>query len=154
MAVVQMTNNASLITYGKVYEENKNYVENFRIPKISVQFLRMKNLDPMMSNGEVVDISLDKYYEVILPTYMELSKMLKEDGSKASAIRLFLENLQSIRGAYDKVTISELYKHFFNIQYVKNIRSVLDTEKFYLDKKIRQMKKVLNKFASKREQDL
>ena len=108
----------------------------------------------MMANGEVVDLSLDKYYEVILPTYMELSKLLKEDGSKVSALRLFLENLQSIRGSYDKVTISELYKHFFNIKYVKNIRSVLDTEKFYLDKKIRQMKQVINKYASKKEEDL
>ena len=154
LAVVQMTNSASLITYGKIYEENKNYVENFRIPKIAVNFLRMKNLDVMMASGEVVDLSLDKYYETILPTYMELSKLLKEDGSKVSALRLFLENLQSIRGSYDKVTISELYKHFFTTKYVKNIRSVLDTEKFYLNKKIRQMKQVINKYASKKEEDL
>ena len=155
LAVVQMTNSGSLITYGKVYEENKNYIENFRIPKISVNFLKIKNLDPMMAaNGDIVDISLQNYYEEIIPIYMDLSKLLKEDGSKVSALRLFLENLLSIRDQYDKVTVSELFKHFYTPKYVNNIRSVLNTEKLYLNKKIREMKQIINKYAKESEQDL
>ena len=155
MAVVQMTNSGSLITYGKVYEENKNYIENFRIPKISVNFLKIKNLDPMMAaNGDIVDISLQNYYEEIIPIYMDLSKLLKEDGSKVSALRLFQENLLSIRDQYDKVTVSELFKHFYTPKYVNNIRSVLNTEKLYLNKKIREMKQIINKYAKESEQDL
>ena len=155
MAVVQMTNSGSLITYGKVYEENKNYIENFRIPKISVNFLKIKNLDPMMAaNGDIVDISLQNYYEEIIPIYMDLSKLLKEDGSKVSALRLFQENLLSIRDQYDKVTVSELFKHFYTPKYVNNIRSVLSTEKLYLNKKIREMKQIINKYAKESEQDL
>ena len=155
MAVVQMTNSGSLITYGKVYEENKNYIENFRIPKISVNFLKIKNLDPMMAaNGDIVDISLQNYYEEIIPIYMDLSKLLKEDGSKVSALRLFQENLLSIRDQYDKVTVSELFKYFYTPKYVNNIRSVLSTEKLYLNKKIREMKQIINKYAKESEQDL
>ena len=155
MSVVQMTNSGSLITYGKVYEENKNYIENFRIPKISVNFLKIKNLDPMMAaNGDIVDISLQNYYEEIIPIYMDLSKLLKEDGSKVSALRLFQENLLSIRDQYDKVTVSELFKHFYTPKYVNNIRSVLSTEKLYLNKKIREMKQIINKYAKESEQDL
>ena len=155
LAVVQMTNSGSLITYGKVYEENKNYIENFRIPKISVNFLKIKNLDPLMAaNGDIVDISLQNYYEEIIPIYMDLSKLLKEDGSKVSALRLFLENLLSIRDQYDKVTVSELFKYFYTPKYVNNIRSVLSTEKLYLNKKIREMKQIINKYAKESEQDL
>ena len=155
LAVVQMTNSGSLITYGKVYEENKNYIENFRIPKISVNFLKIKNLDPMMAaNGDIVDISLQNYYEEIIPIYMDLSKLLKEDGSKVSALRLFQENLLSIRDQYDKVTVSELFKYFYTPKYVNNIRSVLSTEKLYLNKKIREMKQIINKYAKESEQDL
>ena len=155
LAVVQMTNSGSLITYGKVYEENKNYIENFRIPKISVNFLKIKNLDPLMAaNGDIVDISLQNYYEEIIPIYMDLSKLLKEDGSKVSALRLFQENLLSIRDQYDKVTVSELFKYFYTPKYVNNIRSVLSTEKLYLNKKIREMKQIINKYAKESEQDL
>ena len=154
MAVVQMTNSGSLITYGRIYEENKHYVENFRIPKISTAFLRERNIDPLMANGEVIDLSQKNYYEQIIPLYIELSKMLKEDGSKASALRLFLENIKSIRNEYNKLTVSELFKNFFIAKNVQNIRSVLDTEKYYLDKKIREMKIILNKYAREKEHDL
>ena len=37
---------------------------------------------------------------------------------------------------------------------MQNIRSVLDSEKHYLDKKIREMKKIFNKYAQERNKDL
>ena len=61
-------------------------------------------MEYLLANSQIVDISLKKYYELILPDYIELSKILREDGSKVSALRLFLENLESIRSAYDKIT--------------------------------------------------
>ena len=101
LAVVQMTNCDSLITYGKIYEENKNYIENFRISKIYMDYLKELNLNPLIGDGEIIDLSQDKYYEKALPFYIELSRLLKEDGSKASTIRLFLGNLKSIRNSYN-----------------------------------------------------
>ena len=155
IAVVQMTNSNSLITYGKIYEENKNYIENFFIPVISIDYLRQLNLDPLlMEDGEAIDLTQDYYYEKVLPFYKKLSKILKEDGSKPSALRLFLENMKYIRNSYNKITVSELFKNFYNAQTVQNIRSVLDTEKHYLDKKIREMKKIFNKYNQERQSNL
>ena len=153
ISVVQMQNSNSLITYGKIYEENKHYIESFKISKMFPNFIREKNMDPFLASPEIIDISEKNYYKKILPTYTELSVRLKEDGSKPSALRLFLENMQSIRKTYDTITPSVLYKHFFQTKYVLNVKSVLDTEKYYLDKKIREMKILINKVASKKEID-
>ena len=154
MAVVQMSDSGFFITYGKVFEENKYFVENFRIHKIGQNFLREQKLDPLMATGEIIDITEKNYYEKVIPDYIEISKALKEDGSKASALRLFLENIKSIRESYNKITVSDLFKNFFNAKTVQKIRSVLDTEKYYLDKKIREMKKIVNKYARERQHDL
>ena len=139
-----MPNSGSYMTYGRVYEENKDYVETFKIPKVCVAFLKEKKLDPLMATTEIVELTGQKFYLEALQSYQEISLSLKEDGSKISALRLFLENMKLVRKEYDKVTPSVLYKTFFQTKYVKNIKSILDTEKRYLDKKIRQMKKVIN----------
>ena len=144
ISVVQMPNSGSYMTYGRVYEENKDYVETFKIPKVCVAFLKEKKLDPLMATTEIVELTGQKFYLEALQSYQEISLSLKEDGSKISALRLFLENMKLVRKEYDKVTPSVLYKTFFQTKYVKNIKSILDTEKRYLDKKIRQMKKVIN----------
>ena len=92
LSVVEMTNSGYFITFGKVFEENKNFVENFGIAKINQNFLAEKKLDPLMATGELIDLNEKNYYEKVIPEYIEISKALKEDGSKASALRLFLEN--------------------------------------------------------------
>jgi hypothetical protein len=153
ISVVQMQNSNSLITYGKVYNENKHYVESFKIAKVFTNFLREKKLDPFLASTEIVDLTEKNYYKQILPIYTDLSIHLKEDGSKTSALRLFLENMQSIRKTYDTITQSVLYKNFFQTKYVLNVKSVLDTEKYYLDKKIRELKILINKVAANKELD-
>ena len=154
MAVVQMTNSNSLIFYGKIYEENKNYIEDFLISKISRDYLKQLNLDTLIGDGDAIDITQKKYYEKVLPFYTKLSRLLKEDGSKASALRLFLENMKSIRNSYNKSTISELNKLFYNTKTAEHIKSVLDSEKHYLDKKIREMEKIFNKYNQERQSNL
>ena len=147
ISVVQMPNSGSYITYGRIYEENKDYVETYKIPKVCVSFLKEKKLDPLMATNEIVELTGRKFFEEALQTYQEISLSLKEDGSIVSALRLFFENMKLVRKEYDTVTPSVLYKTFFQTKYVKNIKSILDTEKRYLDKKIRQMKKVINEAA-------
>ena len=151
ISVVQMQNSNSLITYGRVYNENNHYVESFKIAKVFTNFLREKKLDPILASTEIVDLTKKNYIKKILPLYTDLSIHLKEDGSKPSALRLFLENMQSIRKEYDTITPSVLYKNFFQTKYVLNVKSVLDTEKYYLDKKIRELKILINKVAANKE---
>lgn len=78
---------------------------------------------------------MKKYYEKVVDSYKEISKLVKEDGSKISALNLFLENMKCIRDEYDKVTYKDLNKHFFKFEYVNNVKSVLDTEKIISIKK-------------------
>jgi hypothetical protein len=154
MAIVQIPNSDSLIFHGKTYEENKNYIETFRISISSDDYLKQLNLKPIPGVGEIVDLAQNKYYEKILPFYTELSRQLKKDGSKASALGLFLDNMKSIRNSYNNITISELSENFYNAETVQNIISVLDTEKNYLDKKISEIEKIIKIDAQERQNDL
>ena len=151
LAMVQMPNSNTLLSNGKVFEENKDLVESFRIAIISPVFLKSKNLNIFLANNEMVDLSEKKYYEKVVDSYKEISKLVKEDGSKISALNLFLENMKCIRDEYDKVTYKDLNKHFFKFEYVNNVKSVLDTEKNYLDKKIKELRRIINKLAGIKE---
>jgi hypothetical protein len=151
LAMVQMPNSNTLLSNGKVFEENKDFVESFRIAQISPVFLKKKNLNIFLSNNEMIDLSEKKYYEKVVESYKEISKLVKEDGSKISALKLFLENMKSIREEYNKITYKDLNKHFFKLEYINNIKSVLDTEKNYLDKKIKQLRRIINKLAGIKE---
>ena len=144
LAVVEMTNMASLIVYGRIYEENNNFLETFKISKISPIFLRSKNMNLMLSNSNLMDLMKPKFYDEVIPDYMELSKMMNGDGSSVSALKLLVENIEEFRKQYDDVTTSVLMKNFFDTEIVYNIKSVLDTEKNFLDKKIKQLKKIVS----------
>ena len=151
LAMVQMPNSNTLLSNGKVFEENKDFVESFRIAQISPVFLKKKNLNIFLSNNEMIDLSEKKYYEKVVESYKEISKVVKENGSKISALNLFLENLKCIREEYNKITYKDLNKHFFKLEYINNVKSVLDTEKNYLDKKIKQLRRIINKLAGIKE---
>ena len=144
LAVVQMTNMGSFITYGKTYEENKNFLESFKISKISALYLREKNMNLMLANPNLIDIMKPKFYEELIPDYMELSKLMKGDGSSVSGIKLIIDNMESLKRQYEKVTMSSLMKNFFDLKVVESIASILETEKNFLSKKIRDLKKVLS----------
>ena len=151
LAMVQMPNSNTLLSNGKVFEENKDYIESFRIGLISQVFLKSRNLNIFLANNEMLDMTEKKYYEKAIDSYKEISKLVKEDGSKISALNLFLENIKSIRNEYDKVTYKDLNKYFFKLEYVNNVKSVLDTEKNFLDKKIKELRRVINKLAGIKE---
>ena len=151
LAMVQMPNSNTLLSNGKVFEENKDYIESFRIALISPVFLKSRNLNIFLANNEMLDMTEKKYYEKAIDSYKEISKLVKEDGSKISALNLFLENIKSIRNEYDKVTYKDLNKYFFKLEYVNNVKSVLDTEKNFLDKKIKELRRVINKLAGIKE---
>ena len=154
LAMVEMTNMASFIIYGKTYEENKNYLEHFKIARISPYFLKEKNLNPMFANSNLIDLMKPRFYDELIPEYMEISKMLKGDGSSVSALKLLIENIETLRKQYTQVTTSALMKNFFDLKVVGNINSILDTEKNFLDKKIRELKKILSYVDKEKKSDL
>ena len=145
MVMEQMPNIKSLIKYGKIYEENKDFhLELFRVPMISNNFIKAKKLDPELSKGKIVDLNEKNYYEEVIPVYKIVAKMLNKDETNISALNLFMENLNIIKHSYDKVSLSELFKYFYKSTYVNNINNILDEEKKYLEKKIEEVKKIIN----------
>ncbi len=85
---------------------------------------------------------------------MELSKMIKGDGSAVSALKLYINNVETLRKQYNKVTMSVLMQNFMDLKSVENIKSILETEKNFLDKKIRDLKKVLSYVDKEEKGDL
>ena len=80
--------------------------------------------------------------------------ILKGDGSSVSALKLLIENIESLRRQYDEVTMSVLMKNFFDLKVVENIKSILDTEKNFLDKKLRDLRKILSYVDKEKKSDL
>ena len=144
LAVVEMTNMGSFIIYGKTYESNKDFLESFKMAKISALYLKEKNYSPMLANTQLIDLMKPKFYEDAIPDYIELSKIVKGDGSSVSALKLFIESVETLRKQYNQVTRSALMDNFFDLKVVENIKSILETETNFLDKKIRELKKLLS----------
>ena len=144
MTMTQIPNIKSFITLGQIFEENKDYIDIFRIPMFSSNFLSKKNLDTSLSKSKIIDLNENKYYDQVLPAYIKLAKLLNLEETKSSAFNLFLENLKIIRNTYDKGRITILYEYFNKNIIVKNINSLLNWERNYLDKKIKELEQLIN----------
>lgn len=154
MAMDQMPNIKSLIKYGKIYEENKDFkLDTFRVPLISNNFIKEKKLDPELSKGKIVDLDEDKYYEEVIPEYKKIAKMLNKEETKVSALNIFMENLEIIKNGYDRVSVGKLYEYFDKRTQVENIKSVLDEEKNYLDKKMKELEKIIKDLSGYKQSE-
>jgi len=140
----QIPNIKSFITLGQIFEESKDYADIFRIPIFSINFLIQKKLDTSMSKSKIIDLNENNYYKQVIPDYIKLAKSLNLEETKSSALNLFLENLKIIRNTYDKGKITILYEYFYKNTIVKNIDSLLNLERNYLEKKIKELEQLIN----------
>ena len=132
-----MQNSNMLIFYGKTFKELDNTVNNFMVPYISSAYLTERNMDQSWAKNDKIDLAHEKFYEEAMPTYIEFSKKIKEDGSPLSALRIFMGNLKALRKKYDDVTTSQLHKTFFTLKDVENVKRILDTEMRFYDEKMK-----------------
>ena len=132
-----MQNSNMLIFYGKTFKELDNTVNNFLVPYISPLYLTERNLDQNLAKPDKIDLAHEKFYEEAMPTYMEFSKKIKEDGSPLSALRIFMGNLKALRKKYDEVSTSKLHKTFFTLKDVENVKRILNTEMRFYDEKMK-----------------
>ena len=135
--IMTMQNSNMLIFYGKTFKELDNTVNNFLVPYISPLYLTERNLDQGLAKGDKIDLVHEKFYEEAMPTYMDFSKKIKEDGSPLSALRIFMGNLKALRKKYDEVTTSQLHKTFFTLKDVENVKRILNTEMRFYDEKMK-----------------
>ena len=140
----QIPNIKSFITLGQIFEESKDYADIFRIPIFSINFLIQKKLDTSMSKSKIIDLNENNYYKQVIPDYIKLAKSLNIEETKSSALSLFLENLKIIRNTYDKGKITILYEYFYKNTIVKNLDSLLNLERNYLEKKIKELEQLIN----------
>ena len=135
--VETMQNSNMLIYYGKTFKELDNTVNSFLVPYISPQYLTERNLDQSLAKNDKIDLAHEKFYEEAMPTYMEFSKKIKEDGSPLSALRIFMGNLKALRKKYDEVTTSQIHKAFFTLKDIENVKRILNLEMRFYDEKMK-----------------
>jgi hypothetical protein len=150
------SNTKRFVLYGETFDKLQNYVDNFHVPMVSFKLLKNYHLNEKDFDFEnTIDLSRKKFYKYALKAYKKVSLLKKEDGSDLSAYKLFLKNLKMVRDSYAPITTSDIHKQFVNIKDIDNVRRVLDFEKKFLDDKIKELKKVINKMEnSKKNNDL
>lgn len=132
-----MPNSNLLIFYGKTFQESEKIITSFLIPYFSPFYLNERNIDHSLAIDKKLDLVHEKFYEEAMPTYMQFSKKIKEDGSPLSALNIFKGNLMALRKKYDEVTTSILHKTFFTLKDVENVKRILNTEMRFYDEKMK-----------------
>ena len=150
-----ISNIKRFILYGETFEKMKDYIESFRIPLISpMTHHSISGRDKGYYLDDIIELVDDKFYENALETYKEISKLKKQDGSDLSAYKLFLKNLELVRGTYDHITNKYIEEQFINSKDIDNVKRVLYLEKKFLDEKIRFLRNFTDKFEQKINGDL
>ena len=137
LKVEKMQNSNMLVFHGETFKELENTVNSFLVPYVSSLYLTERNLDQNLAKNDKIDLAREKFYEEAMPTYMEFSKKIKEDGSPLSALYIFKGNLKALRKKYDEVTTSQIHKTFFTLKDIENIKRVLSTEMRFYDEKMK-----------------
>jgi hypothetical protein len=144
------SNNKRFVLYGETFDKMKDYIEAFQIPLISAM---MHHRIPEKGRGYDLDDTIDlvskNFYKEALSTYKKISVLKRGDGSDISGYKLFLQNLELVRGTYDHVTSSNIHNEFLNLKDINNVIRVLEFEKKFLDEKINVLRKFIDKLEKK-----
>ena len=149
-----MQNSNILIYYGKTFKELEKTVNSFLVPYISPAYLTKKNLYQSLANNEKLDLMHEKFYEEAMPTYMEFSKKIKEDGSPLSALRIFKGNLVALREKYDEISTSKIHKTFFTLKDIENIKRIVELEKKVYDEKMKVIDVLIDYTINNKTQEI
>ena len=150
-----ISNIKRFILYGETVEKMKDYIESFRIPLISpMTHHSISGKDKGYYLDDIIELVDNKFYENALEAYKIISKLKKQDGSDLSAYKLFLKNLELVRGTYDHITNKYITEQFINSKDIENVKRVLYLEKKFLDEKIRFLRNFIDKFEQKINGDL
>ena len=143
------SNNKRFILYGETFDKMKDYIEAFQIPMISPM---MHHRIPDKGGYELddtIDLTAKNFYKDALSTYKKISVLKRGDGSDISAYKLFLQNLELVRGTYDYITSSNVHQEFVNLKDINNVIRVYEFEKKFLDEKINVLRKYIDKLEKK-----
>ena len=149
----KMSNQYNYFFYGKTYDELVDYVPSFVIPIIIQTLLEDEGFRIEIDSGgekNTIDLVLDKFYEIILPTYQDIMHSLKKDESEIISYNLILEYLKLIRDNTKTNKIDELNEIFDNKQDIENVERIVLGEITFLNKKIKELEDVIKKTKNRR----
>ena len=150
MKTEKMSNIKNFYIYGQTFEKMNDYIDNYKLPMVANEMIqdldKKKQIKYYKKN---IDLNKKDFYKDALEPYKKLSIDKKEDGSDLSAYNLFLKNLNMIRENLYSVTKTEIDEAFINFKDVRNMIRVFDSEKYFMDKKIDELKKIIQKIKKK-----
>ena len=149
-----ISNIKRFILYGETLEKMKDYIESFKIPLISpMTHHSITGRDKGYYLDDIIELVDNKFYENALDTYKKISILRKQDGSDLSAYKLFLKNLELVRGTYDHITSKYVKEEFINSKDIENVQRIYYLEKKFLDEKIAFLKNFIDKLEKANNQN-
>ena len=145
----KMTNQYSYFFYGKTYDELVDYMPSFIVPIIIPNLLLDEGIELNIDENEEenkIDLVWDKFYDIILPTYQEILKMLNREDTKINCYNLILKYLVMIRDAIKMNKIDDLEDIFEDERDIDNIKRIIKGEIIFLDKKINELELVIKNY--------
>ena len=96
-----LTNQNALTLFGITFDEIIDKINTFHIPILNPLILKNHNYENKETNlklffNQYIDIQKDKFYEYYIDIYKQISFDLDEDKSELSALKLILENLETL----------------------------------------------------------
>ena len=146
-----LTNQNALALFGVTFDEIIDKITSFHVPILNPLFLKNNNIKINNSNFKkyfslYMDIKKDKFYNEFLETYKQISIDLNKDKTEISALKIILENLETLKLLNDAINSSHIYKAFYQHKDIDNILRIFKGEKKVLNDKINLMKNVINEY--------
>ena len=149
-----LTNQNALTLFGITFDEIIDKINTFHIPILNPLILKNHNYENKETNlklffTQYIDIQKDKFYEYYIDIYKQISFDLDEDKSELSALKLILENLETLEELNSQINASHIYKYFYQQKDIDNILRLFKADNKIIKEKIELMKKVINNYEKK-----
>ena len=144
-----LTNHNALTLLGITFDEIIDKINTFHIPILNPLLVKNHNFEEKDINlrlffNQYIDIEKDKFYEQYIEIYKQISIELDEDKSELSALKLILENLETLKELNNQINASHIYKFFYQQKDIDNILRLFKIDNKVINEKINLMKKVIN----------
>ena len=144
-----LTNQNALTLFGITFDELIDKISSFHVPILNPFLLKNRNIELKDSIYnqyfyQYMDIAEKEFYIKNIETYKNISFDLNKDKEELSALKLILENLESLQELKSLVTSSHIYNSFYQQKDIDNILRIYKGENKYMQEKINTMKEIIN----------
>jgi hypothetical protein len=150
-----LTNQNALTIFGITFDEIIDKINTFHVPILNPLLLKNHKIETKKSDlqkyySQYMDIEKDDFYKNFMKTYKKISFDLNKDKTGLSALKIILENLETLKELNSDINYSIIYKSFYQQKDIDNIIRIFKGEIQYINKKINLIKKVINEYENKK----